>query len=112
MLLNYLTISPGVSMEVHGKEMPCQVFADIICKSCDSPARCKLSGGASHSHKNRLCAWCTSSLAQFQSVDLYANEDTVTSLTNDNTWLKTAWKWLTATADGASNLFSRYGIRW
>jgi hypothetical protein len=47
----YLCLA-GVKMDVHGKEEQADVYTDIFCLNCDTPAMRKLGGAAGHAHES------------------------------------------------------------
>lgn len=45
-------------MEIHGSDVPVDVYADAALVNCDTPAARKLSGTAGHSHDLQPCLYC------------------------------------------------------
>ena len=52
----------GVKMEAYDDNdqeiIEEDVYCDVICDNCDTPAACKVSGTAGHSSDINPCPWC------------------------------------------------------
>ncbi|KAG7095170.1 hypothetical protein E1B28_005949 [Marasmius oreades] len=65
----------GVSMDIHGEEEPENVFGDIMCTNCDTPAAQCLSGQAGHSADLHPCPYCSTVMLDINKVSSYGDGD-------------------------------------
>jgi hypothetical protein len=57
----YLCLA-GVKMDVYGEDEQADVYADIFCLNCDTPAMRKLGGTTGHAHDIHPCLYCNTIL--------------------------------------------------
>jgi len=60
-------------MDVHGKEDKADIYADMFCLNCDTPALHKLGGVAGHPHDIHPCPHCDTILLNVNQQAGYDN---------------------------------------
>lgn len=118
-------------MDVHDEE-PQDIYADLVCDNCDTPAARKISGAAGHSADFHPCLYCdtvlvdvnkpcaydsTGMLLQFFSMTLDAKRTTYPpapayTLKDDRHLLRQAYLSRDATTQRQSAILKNHGIRW
>ncbi|KAF9056739.1 hypothetical protein BDP27DRAFT_1386299 [Rhodocollybia butyracea] len=99
----------GVKMEIHGSDVPVDVYADAALVNCDTPAARKLSGTAGHSHDLQPCLYCHIALVD---VNTEAGYDFKWAAKDDFEMLKHAFASEDAAPQRKEYILSDQGVRW